>query len=120
MFDLLAKLREKWGDIQDQLIADIDSKYGVFDGRTFKADRFANWLASTDIPWPRLDSGRLDLSDDTFRQMAKAHPAVSPLRELRSSLSELRLEKLAVGSDGRNRCSAVRLPISHRPQPAIN
>ena len=38
---LLAKLREKWGDIQDELIADVDSKYGVFDGRTFKEDRFA-------------------------------------------------------------------------------
>jgi hypothetical protein len=100
---LLTKQRERWCEIQDQLIADIDSKYGVYDGRTFKADRFAAWLAKMDIPWPRLDTGRLDLSDDTFRQQAKAHPAVSALRELRSSLSELRLEKLAVGSDGRNR-----------------
>ena len=47
---LLAKLREKWGDIQDELIADVDSKYGVFDGRTFKEDRFADWLASTGYP----------------------------------------------------------------------
>ena len=44
----------------------VDSKYGVYDGRTFKADRFAAWLASTDIPWPRLDSGRLDLSGRYF------------------------------------------------------
>jgi DNA polymerase I len=35
--------------------------------------------------------------------MAKAYPAVSPLRELRSSLSDLRLNDLAVGRDGRNR-----------------
>ena len=55
------------------------------------------------IPWPRLESGRLDLSDDTFRQMARAYPAVSPMRELRSALSEMRLSDLAVGSDGRNR-----------------
>ena len=39
----------------------------------------------------------------TFRQMAKAYPAVSPLRELRSSLADLRLNDLAVGGDGRNR-----------------
>ena len=78
--------------------------YGVFDGRTFKADRFAAYLAKADIPWPRLESGRLDLSDDAFRQAAKAHPSVSPLRELRSALSDLRLSDLAVGSDGRNRC----------------
>src|SRR5262249_6511682 len=33
----------------------------------------------------------------------RAYPAVSPLRELRSSLADLRLNDLAVGSDGRNR-----------------
>jgi hypothetical protein len=36
--------------------------------------------------------------------MAKAYPIISPLRELRSSLSKLRLfHDLAVGRDGRNR-----------------
>jgi hypothetical protein len=36
--------------------------------------------------------------------MAKAHPQVSPMRELRSALSDLRLNDLAVGQeDGRNR-----------------
>ena len=44
---LLAVLREQWDDIQDQLIAEIDADYGVFDGRSFKADRFAAWLART-------------------------------------------------------------------------
>jgi DNA polymerase I len=36
--DTLALLRERWTGIQDQLIAEIDSNYGVFDGRTFKAE----------------------------------------------------------------------------------
>jgi DNA polymerase I len=35
--------------------------------------------------------------------MAKAHPLISPLRELRSALSDLRLNDLQVGDDGRNR-----------------
>ena len=43
------------------------------------------------------------MPDDTFRQMARSYPAVSPMRELRSALSEMRLNDLAVGSDGRNR-----------------
>jgi hypothetical protein len=41
----LSKLTDHWAGIQDQLIAEIDSNYGVFEGRTFKADRFAAWLA---------------------------------------------------------------------------
>jgi len=100
---MLERLRRGWLLIQDKLIAEIDADYGVFDGRTFKADRFAVWLARNQIPWPRLDSGRLDLGDDTFRQMARAHPSVAPLRELRSALADLRLSDLAVGTDGRNR-----------------
>jgi len=101
--ETLNRLRHHWSDIQDRLVADIDANYGVFDGRTFKNDRFADWLARNNIPWPRLESGRLDLSDDTFREMARAYPAVSPLRELRAALSEMRLSDLAVGRDGRNR-----------------
>jgi DNA polymerase I len=99
----LGLLREHWTGIQGELIGAIDADYGVFEELSFRADRWADYLAKHGIPWPRLESGRLALSDDTFRQMAKAHPAVSPIRELRSALSEMRLNDLAVGRDGRNR-----------------
>jgi DNA polymerase-1 len=101
--EMLGLLRQRWTDIQDELITEIDRDYGVYDGRTFKLERFAAWLAAEGIPWPRLESGQLDLSDDTFRQQARAYSRVSPLRELRTSLAELRLNDLAVGHDRRNR-----------------
>jgi hypothetical protein len=99
----LARLRRHWSAIQDELIADIDTAYDVYEGRTFKAERFAAWLHRQDIAWPRLPSGKLDLSDDTFREAAAAYPVVAPLRELRSALSEMRLNGLTVGGDSRNR-----------------
>ena len=34
---MLELFRQRWTDIQDQLIAEIDADYDVFDGRTFKA-----------------------------------------------------------------------------------
>ena len=102
--ETLGRLRHGWTGMQDQLIAAIDCDFGVYDGRTFKRDWFANWLAANGIPWPTLENGQLDLSDDTFRQQAKAYPQVAPLWELRSSLSDLRLNDLTVGLDGRNRC----------------
>jgi hypothetical protein len=100
----LARLRSHWGTIKAELIEAVDRDFGVYDGPTFKVDRFARWLASNGIPWPCLESGLLDLKEDTFRDMAKTHEAVAPLRELRHTLGELRLFDLAVGSDGRNRC----------------
>jgi hypothetical protein len=99
----LELLREHWTDIQDQLIVEIDAGYNVFDGRSFRADRWAGWLTRNRIPWPLLESGRLALDDDTFREMSRAYPAVSPIRELRHALSSMRLADLAVGCDGRNR-----------------
>jgi DNA polymerase-1 len=99
---MLALLRAHWNDIQDDLIRAVDEQ-GIYDGRTFKMDRWARFLATNNIPWPMLESGQLDLGDGTFRQMSKAYAAVSPYRELRSALSDLRLNDLAVGRDGRNR-----------------
>ena len=102
--ETLELFRENWDAIKDHLIEEVDRDYGVFDGQTFKQDRFSRWLADNGIPWPRTPEGRLALDRDTFRQQARKFPVVSALRELRHSLSEMRLEKLAVGTDGRNRC----------------
>lgn len=96
-------LRTHWRDIQNRLIADIDADYRVYDGRTFKESRFEAFLARHGIPWDRLPSGHLCLDKDTFREMARSYPIVSPLRELRHALSEMRLNDLTVGDDGRNR-----------------
>ncbi len=71
---------------------------------TFSAERWAAYLSRTRIPWPRLPSGALALDDETFRELAKSYPAqVGPMRELRHTLGQMRLNDLAVGSDGRNR-----------------
>lgn len=101
--EMLQRIRNDWGTIKSQLIAEIDVDYGVYEGQTFKIERWANFLRANNIAWPLLESGNPDLSDDTFREMSRINPIVSPIRELRSSLSQLRLNELAVGKDGRNR-----------------
>jgi hypothetical protein len=98
------RLRDRWEDIKAVLIETVDADFGVFEGTTFKMDRFEAYLKGRGLTWPRLPSGALDLKRDTFREMARSHSAVAPLHELRHTLSELRLNRLAVGRDGRNRC----------------
>jgi DNA polymerase I len=99
----LTALRRRWAQIQDRLIQLVDADYGVYEGTTFKAKRWADYLVKNDIPWPMLQSGELALDDDTFRQMARSYEPVRLVQELRCSLSQMRLEDLAVGNDGRNR-----------------
>jgi len=101
----LVRLRKGWWTIQDALIERVDQNYGVFDARKFNPRRWATWLNRNRIRWPRLSPTRLDLSRVTFRDMAKAFPEVRPMKELLASLSLLRLFRLAVGADGRNRVS---------------
>jgi len=101
--DMLKRLKYGWEAIQDRLIADVDASYGVYEGRTFKQNRFETYVVKAGIPWPRLDSGALDLDKDTFKDMQKAYPIIAELRELRHSLSDMRLSDIVVGEDGRNR-----------------
>jgi len=87
-----------------KLISGIGSESEYRGALRFSAVRFGEYLARRDIPWPRLESGALALDDETFREMARLYPdTVGPIRELRHSLSQLRLNELAVGSDDRNR-----------------
>jgi hypothetical protein len=101
----LEGLNEYWPSIQERLIERADPSGEVFDGRTFKADRWARYLVRHNIAWPKLPSGALALDDETFRQGAKRYPTlVGKWRELRHTLGQMRLSELAVGNDGRNRC----------------
>ena len=100
----LGQICERWEPIKDHLIARINPDYQVYEGQTFKTEKFRRFLNRYSIPWPVLESGQLDLEDETFRQMSKIHPIIAPLRELRYSLSKLRLNHVTVGSDARNRC----------------
>ncbi len=100
----LALLNEHWGSLQDEMVRRIDAAYGIFDGIHFRAERFIRWLTRNGIPWPRLPSGELELSEEIFRDMAVCYPVLQPLHQLRQALALLHLTDLPIGSDGRNRC----------------
>ena len=80
------------------------SEFGVYEGTTFKTAKFMALLKRLRIPWPLLASGAPMLDDDTFKEQARAYPAINALHELRSTFGKLRLTGLHVGRDGRNRC----------------
>ena len=101
---LLGRLTSAWEPIKAGLVDAIRAEYPIFDGTTLRHERFESWLIEHGIPWPRTETGRLSLADDTFRTMERAYPKVAPIREVRTNLDKLRLSDLAVGRDGRNRC----------------
>jgi hypothetical protein len=96
-----------WDEIKAELIHTVDGGYGVFQGQTFKQDKFVIWVQDQGITWPRGENGKLCLKERTFSDMAKQHPIVRPLHELRKTLSGLRIADLPIGADGRNRYSVM-------------
>jgi len=117
--ELYHRLLLHWDDIRDALIDRVTEQYPVFDSRTFKYDLFESWLKQHRIRWPRLPSGRLALDEGTFKMMARTHSIIEPIYNVRVTLSQMKLGKLAVGPDGRNRTmlSAFR-SITGRNQPS--
>jgi len=100
----LKLFRDHWDDIKLGLIEEVDSDFHVYEGTTFKLDRFALLLHKLGIKnWPLTNVGRLSKSDESFKEMCVAYPKLRPLKELNFTLTKLRLERLAVGADGRNR-----------------
>ena len=102
---LYESLREHWSSIKRRLIDEVDNRYGVYDGITFKQSRFVAFVEGLGVPWPMTSCGRPCLDRKTFEQQAKRFPVLEDLRYLRELLNELKNFELEVGSDSRNRTS---------------
>jgi DNA polymerase-1 len=103
----LERIRSLWGAIQTDLVLSMD-RFGVYeigdDGKPhWRKQHFAGVVQRNGWSWPTHADGSLDERDQTFREMAGRYPEVEPLRELRYSISKLRLNSLSIGSDARNR-----------------
>jgi DNA polymerase family A len=101
-------VQENKAAVIQYLLREFDPSYGSAnpiytpDGE-FSYARFEQWLISVGITaWPRLDSGRLDISGDAFRLMSFI-PSIERLHALRDSLGVIVRAKLPIGHDGRNR-----------------
>ncbi|MBS0244812.1 MAG: hypothetical protein JSS20_21795, partial [Proteobacteria bacterium] len=101
--DTLAAIRRDWPGFRSLIIREVDRGSRIYQGDRFEEEAFAAWLGRQGIRWPLTTSRRLDLGDETWREMARLHPIVRPLRELRSTLLTFDPLALAVGSDSRNR-----------------
>jgi hypothetical protein len=104
---LFSHTKRHWQGMRAGLVDELDEPfrcYETVDGVPhWRRERFADYIRRNNMSWRKLDSGQLAEDDDTFKEMAGLYPQIEQLRELRYSLSKLKLNDLAVGTDGRNR-----------------
>ena len=114
-----------WSAMRDALVPKLD-RAGIYvphnDGSYhFSFDRFDEFLTAKNIAWPRTKTGRLSTESKVFENIAKGHPELEDLRQLRHIRDKMRAVDLAVGDDDRNR--TVLWPFkakSGRTQPAAS
>ena len=95
------RIEQKRDSIRLELIRDIDGQFDCYKAGKFQEAKFHAFVKSRSMHWPRLNSGRLRLDKGTFSDMAKWHPELTPLHELRKTLAELTKQPLAVAPNSR-------------------
>jgi DNA polymerase I len=103
----VARLRSNWDRMQGDLVAEMDAPFGIYEfdenGKPhWRKHLFASYVRHHGMLWPAYPDGSLDERDQTFRDMQGRYPQIGPLRELKYSVSKLRLNDLQIGNDGRN------------------
>ncbi len=100
----LEDLKLCWDVIKENLIWEINQDYDIYEGLTFKIDRFREYLKRNNIPWAETSTGLPKTDKKYMEEQVKSFPQLRPLVELRHALSQLKLNNLKIGRDGRNRC----------------
>jgi len=105
--DLYHSLRDRWEEIKLALVRERGAPYGVFEGLKLRDKLLEEYIDSRGMNWPRTPTGRPSTDKDTFKSMAGAYPEIEDLYFLVSTLRQLKVFDLPVGSDGRTRASIM-------------
>ncbi len=106
--ELAGRFRDHWDPIVDRLIVDSKSEFDVIGKRDIDQKKFAAWLESHGLlhSWPRSSSKSCSLRSDTdtLSDWGKSFSQVMGLKEFLGTIRRTKLvDKLQIGSDGRNR-----------------
>jgi DNA polymerase-1 len=103
----LEAIRAQWDPIRCELVHEKDRAYHCYEienGKPhWRSHLFVDYIKRHRMAWPTYPNGKLDEREQAFRDMAGRYPQVETLRDLRYTLSKLRLNDLAIGHDGRAR-----------------
>jgi hypothetical protein len=95
-------LRNQFLFDREHIQLEIARKCPVYDGVTFKMERFAAFLKQLGLldQWPRTPSGRLKTTEETFEDFSR-FPAIERLRQIDAVITQLRKPSFEVWR-GRN------------------
>jgi len=101
----LMKFKNKWPEARKYLINKFNKDLNVFEGETFKTDKFEELLnkinPSLYTQWPRTFTGKLSLTEQTFEKYLHI-PQIKKVAEIKRLLSQTTLGGYCIGENGRS------------------
>jgi hypothetical protein len=120
-FRALVEDREAWAELVESIIAQHQSDFPVYAGRTLKQDLFEAWLKALGIPVPRTASGRVSIAQNVLARLALHNEALKSFGEGRQILGQLHDLPLPIFADNRLRAwFAPFWTITSRAAPPTN
>lgn len=96
------RIRDNRERIIQTVVSEYD-KYGIYEGTSFRTEKFIDFLKRSGIDWPRNRKKGIQLTQKTFEEMGEKHPEIKAIAHLRKMVSQLNRFELPIGSDERNR-----------------
>jgi len=90
--------------LKDKLITNLDKDYDVYENGSLKLAKLKAYMQVHNIPWGFTPTGRPKTDYEFVSEKAKAYPQLENLKELMGCLSQVKLNDILIGPDGRNRC----------------
>jgi hypothetical protein len=90
--------------LNSALLESVDY-FGVFEDGRRREKQLNKLIADAGLAevWPRTETGRFEMGDDTWKEMVALQPPLAPLRRALLLRQQLEPMKFAIGSDRRNR-----------------
>ena len=101
--ELLSRLDRHWEALMRSLIEETDAEARVFENGQLKLARIDDFATRERISWPRTKTGLPATNEKAFEELHDAYPQLNSLLTLISTRNKLKLHRLQVGPDGRNR-----------------
>jgi len=101
------EIDENFPAAKEKIIADINSRLGVYENGSFSQKNFKSLVASEGLidRWPKTISGQLKTTEKEIYKFAQENKAISELYFLKEFVDSRKLKGFVVGPDGRARAN---------------
>jgi len=97
------RLQVGLSEVLRDIVEEVDRDYGIYRNGKLDPELFRRYLIWEGLPMPVDGHGQILTDFDTIKSLSRSFPSLKRIKQLEWLLNQMKLHRLAVGPDGRNR-----------------